>query len=313
MPSGAMTLVEAAKYGDNMLKRGVIQTLIQESPLLEQTPFTPFAGNAIEVDIEGTLPDVEFRKVNETYSRSWGTDTKRFFGVSILGGEVFIDNYNLKVAANKASLKAKQYTKFAKAMSRTFDKYFFDGDGSDDSFLGVNALITEGLGMSELMASGGGALTLDKLDEVMDLFRGQSRPDAALVNRFHRRKVTNLARTSVTGISLIDVGTDVFGRKVNMYDDVPFRIIGDDKSGNAILDFDEDPGDATSDTSSLYLIAFGEDENVSGLAGAGGSMDVVDFGETEAAPGHLGRVEWYPGIAIYNPFSIVRLYGILAS
>ena len=60
----------------------------------------------------------------------------------------------------------------------------------------------------------------------------------------------------------------------------------------------------------MYFVSFGEDENVYGLSGLGGSMEVSDFGETEAAPGHLGRVEWYPGLAIDNPFSIVRHYGI---
>ena len=44
--------------------------------------------------------------------------------------------------------------------------------------------------------------------------------------------------------------------------------------------------------------------------GLGGSFDVVDFGETEAAPGHLGRVEVYPGVVVSNSFSVVRLSGM---
>jgi hypothetical protein len=310
MPSGSLTLLEANKDSTNKLKKGVVSTLIQESPILEMIPFMGFEGNAIEVEVEVSLPSPEYRKVNETYSRSFGGNTKRMFGVAILGGEVFIDNFLLKVHSNKANAKAKQYRKFAKAMSRKWDMGFFDGTGTADDFKGVNALIDEGLGQALLNASGGGALSLDKLDEAFDLHRSQSVPDVMLINRTLRRKITNLARTTVTGVSLIDVGTDVFGRKVNMYNDAPMRIIGDDIDGNALLDFDEDPGDATSDCASIYLVSFGEDENVYGLSGAGGSMEVRDFGETESAPGHLGRVEWYPGLAIDNPYSIVRLYGI---
>lgn len=309
MATGSYTLLEAAKHSTNMVKKGTVETLIQESPILEQLPFTTIFGNAIEIGVEVDLPEPEFRDVNETYSRSFGTDTKRMFGVAILGGEVFVDNYLLKVRANKVNVKAKQYGKFAKAMSRTFDKTFFDGTGASKDFKGVNALITEGLGQELVAGANGAALTLDMLDEVTDLFRGQASPDAWLSNRWVRRKITRLARETYSGISLIDIGTDVFGRKVTMYDDIGIRIIGDDRDGNAILDFDETQGTETEATS-IYAIAYGEDENVSGLSGLGGDIDVQDFGETEAAPGHLGRVEWYPGLAIYNPYSIVRLKGV---
>ncbi|KKL83407.1 hypothetical protein LCGC14_1975030 [marine sediment metagenome] len=311
MPSGSLTLLEANKDSSNKLKRGVIATLIQESPILEMIPFMGFDGNAIEIEVEVSLPTPEYRKVNTTYSRSFGGNTKRMFGVSILGGEVFVDNYILRVHSNKANAKAKQYRKFAKAMARTWDKGFFDGTGTADDFKGVNALIDEGLGQKIIQAAGGGALDFAKMDEAFDLHRSQAVPDAILINRVLRRKVTTIARTTHTGISLIDVGTDVFGRQVMTYNDTPMRIIGDDISGNALLDFDEDPGDASSDTASIYYVSFGEDENVYGLSGLGGSMEVSDFGETESAPGHLGRVEWYPGLAIDNPFSIVRHYGIL--
>jgi hypothetical protein len=310
MPSGSLTLLEANKDSTNKLKRGVVSTLIQESPILEMIPFMSFEGNALEVEVEVSLPTPQFRNVNETYTRSFGGNTKRMFGVSILGGEVFIDNYILRVHSNRANAKAKQYRKFAKAMSRTWDKQFFDGTGLNKDFKGVNALIDEGLGQKLLNATNGGPLTLAKLDEAFDLLRSQSFPDVILINRTLRRKITDLARTTHTGYSLIDTGTDVFGRQVFTYNGVPMRIIGDDIAGNALLGFDEDPGDAVFDTASIYLVAFGEDENVYGLSGLGGSMEVRDFGEQEAAPGHMGRVEWYPGLAIDNPYSIVRLYGI---
>ena len=127
MASGSLSLLESAKYGNDQLAAGVVETLIQESPILEMLPFTAIQGNALKVNVEDTLPAPAFRNVNETYTRTYGTDTERFFGCSILGGEVFIDNYIVRVQANQISAKARQYAKFAKAMSRTFDKYFFDG------------------------------------------------------------------------------------------------------------------------------------------------------------------------------------------
>jgi len=310
MPTGSVTLLEAAKYGDDQLKRGVVETLIQESPILEMLPQTSISGNALKVQVENTLPAPAFRDVNESYSRTHGTDTERYFGTAILGGEVFVDNYLVRVRGNVTSVKARQYAKFAKAMSRTYDKYFFDGTGTAKDFKGINALIDEGLGQKVIQASGGGPLTLARMDEAHDELRSQSSADVILMNRTVRRKLTDLGRNSSGYFSLLDVGDDRFGRQIMQWNGIPVRIIGDDKDGDAILGFDEDPGDAATDCTSIYYIAFGEDENVTGLLGLGGSFDVVDFGETESAPGHMGRVELYPGVAIYNPLSIVRQYGI---
>ena len=311
--SGAVTLLESHKDSGNMLKTGVVETLIQESPILEMLPMTSFVGAAYETNLEYDLPDPEFRQVNATYNRSFGTDRKVFWGVAILGGEVFVDNFIVRTRGNVVDTKAKQYRKFAKAMARTFDQYFFDGTGTANDFKGINTLIGEGFGQvygANGDNANGGALSLDDLDVAHDLIRSQSSPDAILANRTHRRKITKLARDTSTGFSLIDVGDDKFGNQVTQWNGIGIRIIGDDRSGNAILDFDETRGTGGAVKSSLYMVAFGEEENVHGLMGAGGTFEVVDFGETEAAPGHLGRVEAYPGICIANPYSVVRVNGI---
>lgn len=314
MPTGSVPLLEAVKCGNDTLKRGVIETIIQESPLMEQLTWITIQGDALKHREEKSLPAPAFRDVNTNYTRSWGTDSEHFWGVSILGGEVFVDNFLTRVTANVINLKATQYAKFAKAMSRTFDKSFFDGTGTASDFKGVNSLVTEGFGQNYVVGGSGGngaALALDDLDQAMDLQRNQASPSAIFANRFHRRKITALARSTYSGFSLIDIGTDVFGRKVSSYNDVPLRIIGDDINSTAILGFDETQG-SSSIASSLYILSISQDD-VTGLLGAGGAWDVVDFGETQASPGSLGRVECYPGIAIFNKYSAIRVSGILAS
>ena len=312
MTTGSVTLLEAAQSGSDMLKAGVVETLIQESPILEQLPQTTIQGNAIKHEEEVSLPSPEFRSVNESYNRSFGSDKEHFWGTTILGGEVFVDNYLVKVRGNVTDIKRKQYVKMAKAMGRTFDKTFFDGTGAAKDFKGVNTLISEGFGQlygAAADATNGGSLTLADLDVAHDLMRGQSSADAMLLSRAARRAITTLARGSGVGYPYIDVDVDKFGRQIQTWNGIPMRIIGDDVGGTAILGADETRGSST-DCSSLYLVSYGEDENVTGLLGAGGSFEVKDFGETEAAPGHLGRVEVYPGIAIYNKYSIVRVDGI---
>ena len=311
MPTGPVPLVEAVKAGSDVLKAGVVETLTQTSPMLETLPIKSFQGNALKHQVEGTLPDVQFRPVNSTYTRSWGSDLEHFWGVSILGGEVFVDNFIVNTMGNVYSEKAKQFTKFAKSLSMTFDKNVFDGDGLNNTFKGINALVAEGFGLkyrSNADNVNGGALTLDDLDVALDLITG-GEPDMILSNKWFRRKLKKLAMTAVSGTVLIDVGTDSFGRRVTMYNDIPIRIIDEDKDGNQILGFDETEG-ATSNTASIYIVRLGEDNGLTALMGAGSYFEVRDFGETEAAPGHLGRIECYPGIAIFDPTSVVRLSGI---
>lgn len=316
--SGSVTLLEAAKWGDDLLKKGVIETIIRESPVLETIPMISIQGNALKHMLEDTLPTVSFRDVNTTYTRDFGTDQEVYWGTAILGGEVFVDNYIVRTRGNLGDVKARQYQKKAKAAALTYDKYFFKGTGTASDFKGLNQLISEGFG--QLVSAddftavnnspNGHTLVLDDLDYAHDALRTGT-ADAILGNRTNRRKITKLARTSVTGVSLIDIGDDAFGRQIVQWNGVPYRIIGDGPDGNLILGFNETRG-SSNVASSLYFVRYGADEFVSGLMGAGGAFEVVDFGETEAAPGHLGRIEFYPGLAVFSKWAVVRLQGILA-
>jgi hypothetical protein len=313
--AGNVTLLEAAKGNQTDLKAGVIETIIQESPIINKIPWMPINGFALQHTVEDTLPQAEFRNVNEGYNKSWGTDTTHYWGTAIFGGEIVVDNYLVKTRGNVVKVKAKQFAKMAKSSAMRFEYEFWNGTGANKGFKGVKTLINEGFGQSMTNNAAGATLSLDKLDQAHDLFRNQGGADEILLNRLTRRELTSAARSTVTGVSLIDVGTDVFGKQVMSWNGVPLTIMGDvqDSSGviAAALPYAEDntTGMTTGSSCSLYLVKWGEDD-VCGLLGADGDFDVRDFGEQQASPSHLGRLEWYPGIAIFNKYSIVRLFGI---
>lgn len=313
MASGALPLLEASKSGSDMKKAGVVELIIHENPIIEQLPWMPIAGNALQQRLEDTLPDVQFRQVNAGYTSSHGTDTQEFWGVAILGGEFTVDNFLVDVIGSEEDIEAKQWKKLAKSNAMRFGYEALNGDGTGNGFKGVKQLIDEGHGQESVFSATGAALTLAGLDAAFDLFINQGDPDAIWINRTLRSKVTNLARTTYTGISLIDVGTDTFGRKVTEYNGVPMRLLGNVRNGSGAtveaLPFTEDPGDGGADTASIYLVKFGEDD-VCGLLGKNGHMSVRSFGELQDSPARMGRMEWYPGLAIFNPYSIVRISGI---
>ena len=317
MASGPLSLIEAAKAGSDMLKRGVTETIIQENPWIELLPWQTIEGNAFKQTVEDTLPTVSFRAVNGSYTKTYGTDTERYWGVAILGGEYGVDPFLEGVIGNQMSNESKQIAKLSKANAMRFGYEVYNGTGASNGFKGVKQLISEGLGQSFANSTTGATVSLAKLDEALDLdARSANGFQAIMANKPFRRQVTSAARTTHSGISLIDVGTDSFGNKVTMYDDTPIRICGDvmDGSGNivATFPFTEDPGDGGSDTCSALLVKFGEDD-VSGLLGKSGSFTIKRFKDHPDQPQDWGRLEWYPGLAIFNSYAIVRFTGILAS
>ena len=60
----AVTLPQAALLSENKLQRGVIETFVQESSILDRIPFLTIEGNAYGYNKEATLPGVAFRSVN---------------------------------------------------------------------------------------------------------------------------------------------------------------------------------------------------------------------------------------------------------
>ncbi len=304
MPTGAVPLVTAAKYGDDQTAQGLVEIMIEEAPMLKVLPWMTFEGNALKKRVEGTLPNVGFRQVNAAWTASHGSDEWSYWGVAIMGGEYIVDEFEVNVIASRDDLEADQIRKLAKATSMRFTYEFFEGTGANNGFKGIKTLISEGYGQTVTQSAG--ALTLDKLDEVIDSFKSYS-ADVILASRSHVTKVSKLGRNA-TGQSLIDIGDTAFGHRVVHYNGVPFIIVGQslDSSGNVVdtLGYNE-----ASSTSSLYFVRLSTDA-VCGLMGKGGSLSVKRFGEMEAQPQRKGRLEWYPGVASFDPLGVTRYNNI---
>jgi hypothetical protein len=302
-----MTLLESAKLSTDVIRRGVIRVITERTPILERVPFRTIKGNAYTYNMESSLPGIAFRAVGDTYPRSTHVINPQTERLSIMGGEVFIDNFQIRTQGNLGDVKAAAYTAKAKALGLIFSEYFFESDSASNSkaFDGLRVRITG----NQLLTAGanGAALSLDMLDQLVDTVAGQGQDAALFMNAPIRRKITKLGRDA-TNAPLIDTGTANFGKQVIKYAGVPMYIIERDDDASTFLDFDETQG-GSSLTASIYMVRFGEDM-VQGLQGEGGSMEVRDFGETEAAPGHLGRIEWYVGLAIHHPRAAARLKGI---
>lgn len=197
----------------------------------------------------------------------------------------------------------------AKAAALTFTNAFFNGDSTVNAkeFDGLRNRLTGSQVIDMGNSDGGDALTLDRLDVLIDAVQGG--PEVLFMNKAMRRKVNALMRAAGQATETV---TDAFGRQINAYAGVPIAVIEDDKDGNLILDFNEpdlDNGDKET-TTSIYAVRFGVKEWVSGLlAGtATNPIEVIDQGLNGIFYETL--VEMIASLAIFHPKAAARLRGI---
>ncbi len=295
----ALTLAEAAKLSTDVLRAGVIEEVIQESPILQRLPFVELVGNAWTYNREEDLPGVDWHAVGGTWDESTPTFSRHTATLRILGGDADVDNYLRTTRANVNDLEAAVIALKAKALRREFERAFIDGDEDDDpnQFDGIDTVLGNTPGPHVLtMGTNGGTLTLDKMDELVDSVRG-TRPDMLLLSRRSRRKLSSLRRA--TG-NLLETDRNQFGQRALFYDGIELGVCDD------IAD-DRTVGTST-DCSTIYALTFGED-GVLGLS-APGLIEVERIGALATQDASRTRVKWYCGWALLSTSKLSKLIGV---
>ncbi|MFF0296330.1 major capsid protein [Kitasatospora sp. NPDC004614] len=96
----ALTLAESAKFSIDNLQRGVVETFVQESPILDRLPLIQFEGTPFRYNEESAPLSVSFRVVNEAYPESVGAVSPRIETLAILGGDSDVDKFIVKTRGN---------------------------------------------------------------------------------------------------------------------------------------------------------------------------------------------------------------------
>ena len=294
----ALTLVDAARLTTDMLVRGVIETVIEDSPVLQVLPFEAIHGNSLKYNMEVSPGTASFYAVNATWTEGTATFATRTTNLAILGGDVDVDNFLSRTMSDQNDQRATLIAMKAKAVRRAFETAFVTGDAAVDanSFDGIRKLIPS----SQVMDAGanGAALTLSMLDQLVDMVRG-GKPDLLLTSRRSRRKLKALLQASA---HYVETG-DQFGRRVMLYDGIP--VVHSD-----FVPDDETLGSGSS-LSSIYALSFGFGDALGGLQN--NDLEVVDVGQLESKDAVRTRIRWYCGLALFRDNACARLRGINAS
>lgn len=299
----ALTLVEASKkYSGDVLRQATIEMFAQQNEILAALPFETIPGGAVKYELEGTLPGVAFRGVNEAYTESAGVLNPQIDSVVIVGGDLDVDKF--LVATRGAGARVQHTSMKIKAISDAWAQKFIKGDSASDAreFDGLQVRLTGNQKISAGSTNGGDPLSIIKLEEAIDAV---DNPTHLIMSKAMRRRFTAAARTTTVG-GYITYTKGQFGQPVTMFNDLP--ILTTNNGSTEVLPFTEvGAGGATATATSIYVVSFTEGR-LNGIQN--GDMEVRDLGETDVKPVLRTRVEWYSGLALYHGRAAARVYGI---
>ncbi|NLL90106.1 MAG: phage major capsid protein [Dehalococcoidales bacterium] len=303
----ALTLSEASKLSNDMLMRGVVETVIKDSPILQHMPFIEVMGNSLTYNQEKTLPGIDFYDVGDTWNESTPTFEQKTATLKIIGGDADVDNFLKATRSNVQDLEAAIIEMKAKALRHKFEEIFIYGDSetSIKQFDGIRKLIDTESESERVVAvaASGGELTLDKLDELIDAVKG-GKPDMLLMSRRSRRKINSLVRASG---SMLATDRDSWGNFIQLWDGIPIGV------NDWILDTHTVAGGVETATtggacSAIYALQFGEGA-LCGLSSPG-FLQVEPIGQLENKDASRTRVKWYCSMALFSSVKAAALIGV---
>ena len=299
----ALTLVESAKLAlgrDETLKATVMELYARSSDIMQYMPFESISGNAMNFNREQTLPSAGFRALNEAYTEGTGKVDRVTETLTIAGGDLDVDVFLVKTGS--ADQRGSQEAMKIKALSLAITKTIIKGDveSTPKEFDGLQVRCIGDQLIDAGSSSGGDALSLLKLDELIDAV---DEPTHLLMNKTLRRRLTAAARTTTVG-GYITYDLDAFGRQVTKYNDMPILIADKDNNYDDIMPFTEACASGSSVGTSIYCLSFAEN-GVVGLQN--GDMDVRDMGEIDEKPVYRTRIEWYITLAVLRARAVARL------
>jgi hypothetical protein len=303
----ALTLTEAEKLSNDVLLKGVIQTIVKDSPVLQVLPFIQIVGNGLTYTKEKAMASVDFYDVGDVWSESTPEFEKVTATLKIMGGDADVDNYLKSTRSNIQDLEAAVIEQKAKAVRHEFEQQFLYGDSATNAkqFDGIRKLIDTASASDQVIACGatGATLTLTMVDQVVDAVKG-GKPDLLLMSKRSRRKLAVLSRAAGTNLQ---VGEGMLGQQVELYNGIP---VG---TSDWVLDTHQVSGSLESSTtggpcSTIYALRFGE----GALAGLSSPemLQVESLGSLETKDATRTRIKWYVSLALFSAVTAAALIGV---
>ena len=130
----SITLTEASKLSTDILLKGIIETIVKESPVLQKLSFIQITGNSLKYNREKTLPTAAwYAPVTGIWTASPPTFEQCSAALCVLGVDADVDNFLKATRSNVQDLEAACIELAAKAVRNEFENVFLNGDTGSDA------------------------------------------------------------------------------------------------------------------------------------------------------------------------------------
>jgi len=138
----SISLAEASKLSTDILLKGIIETIIKDSPILQELPFIQIVGNSLKYNREKTLPTVGwYAPVSGTWTQSEPEFEQVTATLQILGGDADVDNFLKSTRSNVQDLEVAVIEQKAKAVQHEFENAFLNGTGASNQPSGLHTIL----------------------------------------------------------------------------------------------------------------------------------------------------------------------------
>ncbi|MFE6031595.1 major capsid protein [Streptomyces niveus] len=308
----ALTLAESAKLTQDMLKLGVIEMFVQESPILDRLPLIDVQGSAYKYNEESKLPGVAFRAVNEAYPESVGAVNQRIETLAILGGDADVDKFIVQTRSNLNEQRAIHTHMKIKAASVYFSDQFFNGDVMVNP-KGFDGLRKRLIGSQVVNADGAapvasGYTFFDALDSLVGRVRGLSGSNGAIYTNSEIIAKIKSGFRRLGGSELLM--TEIGGKLAPAWNGIPLLDAGQNLDGTDVIPLTV--GEDGKGVSDMYAVRFGSSEADTGITGlTNGGIQATDLGEAHEKPVYRTRIDFYCGLAMFGGKAAARLTGVV--
>jgi hypothetical protein len=310
----SLTLAESAKLTQDVLLRGVIETILKESPILQVMPFVHIEGNGLTYNREKALAAATwYAPLGDWTSTTAPEFDKLTATLAILGRNADLDAFIAQTRSNIQDIEAVVLELAAKSVRHEFERTFVYGTTGAyltnqpvdaNAFNGLIKCIATMAASNQLIAAGatGATLTLGMLDRLVDAVLG-GKPDLLMMSKRSRRKIMDLCRAA--GFA-IETDRNEWGTYVERWNGIPIAIndwILDTHQLVASLETNVTGGTC----STIYALRFGE----GAICGAtNGGIQVERVGTLEAKDATRHRIKWYCSMVDFNVVARAALIGV---
>lgn len=307
--AGEVTLLEQAKLITNPQSQKIVNVFALEYVVNALMTYTGgVAGFFYPWAVADVLPTVAPRDFNADFTGDMGHSSNYALPWKNYGGKLTIDEALEK--GNPTGAMRQQLMQL-QAIAKQWANHIFKGTGGTQVYgidLFLSNFFTSQVVNGSSTTAHGDLLTMDLMDTAFNkLTKGPN--TAIFCTQKVRDRLSYLARTNAAGQQNIFWAPDTFGNKVMTYNGVPVYCMIDDLTGTDILPPTEADGAASNnDTSSLYIVNFGDDDVHAFSPDPGDIMQIkYSSAEQNGTQNNITRILKNAGVVVEKPRSAVRI------